>query len=354
MNTLKHTLTTGFPYPALTIIAELIEYEGPLLSLLQNPAGEFFLYKWCDNNETLNRWLLIQISDAQLHDLFKQQLSLLSIFQNPHKPVCYLVDIDQQNQIAHCALSLPEHIPPDYLPEADSYYTERPRFVENNYFNISLIGDWNLHQVGELSINNTLFIDLIIALTSTVQQRFQDELIPLFKQNIWGGTSRGQLYQELRAFSERHQLATMRSINIEPPGKLVMQLDKQVKQTLIKVVTQLQDRQHLSQLYAQANDLIKDLNRERDSPMHFVHPQDLWVSNLKSHTLEAPHAQRMKQLIDDMSTALNLTEEAQNFFKACGSYFLVFQILRAVMRSLKKLDRFVLDGQIGQLGETLF
>lgn len=105
-------------------LGDLIYFEGPLLSLFidKNKPDTYYLYKWADNDETSNRWIITPIDSSVLRSFFKKEVSLKEIILN--NPICYCIDLDgdlTERVIYVCSST---DLPEGYLPSEDSFYKE--------------------------------------------------------------------------------------------------------------------------------------------------------------------------------------------------------------------------------------
>ena len=99
-------------------IADLIFFEGPLLSHYVSEKGDDYLFYWVDRDEADNRWLVLRVSLANLQKYIAKELTLLQLVDN---------DVNYHN----VKLVQPSALPEDYLPEADSYYEFEPIAAED-------------------------------------------------------------------------------------------------------------------------------------------------------------------------------------------------------------------------------
>lgn len=105
-------------------IGDLIYFEGPLLSLFldRNNPDTYYLYKWADCNETINRWLVIQLNSVSLRSFFFKEISLRNLLLN--SPLSYVLGIDDtliEKEIIVCATT---DLPEIYLPKENSFFSE--------------------------------------------------------------------------------------------------------------------------------------------------------------------------------------------------------------------------------------
>ena len=109
-----------FPLKNLTKVADLIYFDGPLLSHFKNEYGDNYFYYWCDVNENFNRWLIFRVADKSLNGYLSGAISLRELIEKPSDGFVYLVDIDDDLEFHN--LQMVQDLSDDYLPEADSYF----------------------------------------------------------------------------------------------------------------------------------------------------------------------------------------------------------------------------------------
>ena len=107
-------------------MADLITFDGPLLSHYVSSKGDDYLFYWVDRDSQDNRWLVLRVSLASLQKYIGKELTLLELIENPNDGYLYSVDIDNDIHYHDIKLVQPSAIPEDYLPEADSYYEFEP------------------------------------------------------------------------------------------------------------------------------------------------------------------------------------------------------------------------------------
>ena len=101
--------------------ADLIEFEGPLLSLYKSDSGDDLLYAWLDCNATRNRWCIIPVGRKSLRDYLEQQITLRDIYAESEWVVVFHTGISAKRS-AFLRTSW-DKLPEAYLPESDSYLT---------------------------------------------------------------------------------------------------------------------------------------------------------------------------------------------------------------------------------------
>ena len=109
------------PFNHLRPIADLIYFEGPLLSYLRDNGAQHYLYYWCDVDDQYNRWLIFRVEEQLLRKFLTQQITLRMVILSTDTPT-YLVDMDDESRYDSIIQINSADLPPDYLPEIDTYY----------------------------------------------------------------------------------------------------------------------------------------------------------------------------------------------------------------------------------------
>lgn len=115
-----------FDFSNFKKIADLIYFEGPLLSHYVSSRGDDYLFYWVDRDDNDNRWLVLRVSLASLQKYMAGELSLRQLIDSPNDGFLYQVDVDDAVRYHNVKLVQPADLPEDYLPAADSCYTFEP------------------------------------------------------------------------------------------------------------------------------------------------------------------------------------------------------------------------------------
>ena len=107
-------------------IADLIYFEGPLLSHYVSSKGDDYLFYWVDRDDSDNRWLVLRVSLANLQKYIGKEITLRDLIENPNDGYLYSVDVSNDISYHNVTLVQPSTLPKEYLPEVDSYYAFDP------------------------------------------------------------------------------------------------------------------------------------------------------------------------------------------------------------------------------------
>lgn len=118
---LPHSVVIDQPHSLpLTIIEDLIYFDGPVLSHVKDEFGREFLYLYIDDNEIVVRWLLIPINQ-DLIDQYKSCKTSLRGLCDSHEQLMY-VDVAEM-RIVNSYLIETKNIPESELTTQESYFS---------------------------------------------------------------------------------------------------------------------------------------------------------------------------------------------------------------------------------------
>ena len=115
-----------FDFSNFKKIADLVYFEGPLLSHYVSSKGDDYLFYWVDKDEKDNRWLVLRVSLPNLQKYMTKDLSLRELIESPNDGYLYCVDVDNDINYHNVKLVQPVNLPEAYLPAPDSYYEFEP------------------------------------------------------------------------------------------------------------------------------------------------------------------------------------------------------------------------------------
>jgi hypothetical protein len=134
-----------FDLDSFTKVADLLFYDGPLLSLFQTKEGDNYLFSWVDCDEASNRWLVFQITNEQLEAYRCARSSLRDLMFSPRNGFIYAVDLDDEVGVSQAKIVSPHELPNDYLPGENAFYEGDAQVVRSSTrFSVPIAGDWNI------------------------------------------------------------------------------------------------------------------------------------------------------------------------------------------------------------------
>lgn len=94
MRDIKGYRFIGFDLNSLTLIADLIYFDGPLLSHYISEQGDNYLFYWVDSDEECNRWMIIKVSLSTIQDYVNKKITLCNVIRDRADKTVYMVDLD--------------------------------------------------------------------------------------------------------------------------------------------------------------------------------------------------------------------------------------------------------------------
>ena len=81
-----------YDFSSFRKIADLIFFDGPLLSHFVSSKGDDYLFYWVDRDERDNRWMVVRVSLANLQKYVAKELTLRELIETPNDGYLYFVD----------------------------------------------------------------------------------------------------------------------------------------------------------------------------------------------------------------------------------------------------------------------
>lgn len=111
----------GFNLDSLTLIADLIYYDGPLLSHYISEQGDNYLFYWIDSDEECNRWMIIRVNLSTIQDYVNQKLPLFDVIKNRADQSVYIADLDSDINVKGLYFADINDLYEDYFPKKSHF-----------------------------------------------------------------------------------------------------------------------------------------------------------------------------------------------------------------------------------------
>lgn len=112
----------ALPFQGLKKVADLIEFEGPILTHFKDDKGNNVFFYWVDHDSKHNRWLVFQVSNEHLESYLSKKIPLKKIIAEPISDYFYTVDIDEMVGFHNIVKISKGDLNEDYWPEDRSFY----------------------------------------------------------------------------------------------------------------------------------------------------------------------------------------------------------------------------------------
>ena len=109
----------GNELPQFTWNADLIEFDGPFVSLFKSDRDDDALFVWLDCDKYKNRWCIAQLARGTLREYLNATIALRDVIDRAGE--LYLYDVGSSGRRSNFVAVSSELLPSNYLPAPDSY-----------------------------------------------------------------------------------------------------------------------------------------------------------------------------------------------------------------------------------------
>jgi hypothetical protein len=140
----------SLPVGRLEHVRELVAFDGPLLTQLRHPSGEQYLQYWCDCDESVERWMILRISEANILRLMNGFIPLDMIIPNECRDdFVYFVDSPKASGPDKVFLVPKEGVPFDYRPATGAFLEEIYSPLTQDSYSFVVEGGWSVKALGD-------------------------------------------------------------------------------------------------------------------------------------------------------------------------------------------------------------
>lgn len=350
MKLIKGAHIRELPLTGLGKVADLIYFEGPLLSIFKNDRGDSYFYCWCEADQDVNRWLVFRVSDKDLNSYLSKKLSLRDLVLKPSDGFLFSVDIDNQLQSKNIHIINPLDLPQSYIPSAESFYDFSPitapqetSEVKGSIYRILVDGDWTFLEFSVIPEVYTQIYAFFYAL-SQMGEETDISLKDIFTSYPWrGGYSTVNFYNRLRSYISSENEPQVISIQYASPGwielDLIAPVAFSIKNSVLAYVAAFED---LETLYHEIHNDLSKRKLLRDAKSQ---PQETSVAHKKrqgkkGRKLPAPLSKDdldfIVNAIDKLAQGIKL-ESLNQIDELTSDHLITLKILLSLYRRIRIL-----------------
>jgi hypothetical protein len=330
----------SLPIGGLNKVADLIYFDGPLLSLFRNEGGDSYLYYWCDSNEILNRWLIFRVSDQSLNSYLSKKIPLRELLLNPSDGFLYLADLNDELQFHNLLLIFPRNLPDLYVPDVESFYEFQPITVtgriqdQKGDYRILLNKDWTLEDLSKVPHVYSEVYAFLYSLFE-IDKRGNKLVHGAFRSYPWrGGYSVLNFYNRLKSYLPESKPPQIVSIQYASPGWIELELMEHIAVSIKNVVTAYEaSHEEVESFYQSTHRTLSDRNLLRGSS-YYEKPSPT-VDDLKFIDEATRHLSRLLRL-ENFSSINNVTNDP----------LITLKILLSFFRRLSTLSTYQVEGKV--------
>ena len=330
--------------------ADLIEFEGPLLSLYKGELGGDLLYAWLDCTETRNRWCVIPVGRKSLRDYLEQEKTLLELYKESEWLIIFHTGSvpNRRNSLQKITW---QALPREYLPDQDSYLlpaiaTEAAarlaQEVSEEYF-LGLDGDMYIDDISTIPKIYQQLYSFHYGLEHLDRDAVRGALSRL--AGSWtGGFSAVHLFTGLNAVTPSIHRAKVTEMRFNSPGHIKLDLLPDLAKRIEISASQIQNdesyialEQYYSSVYTYFKvNKISGFDDERNSVIAKLTPEVVV---------------RLNELIEFFFRLMQWEDYRSSFAYLNVDALHQLRVLLAYYRRLKKLRPYLTTGRLF-LGES--
>lgn len=105
-------------------IGDLSYFEGPLLTLFENPINNYlYVCDWVDRDSKTNRWIIYRVKPDVLYSFIKGRVSHLDLFERRCEKNIFIVDIENNGRyLLDGDLKESSFVPDAYYPDKNDLF----------------------------------------------------------------------------------------------------------------------------------------------------------------------------------------------------------------------------------------
>ncbi len=153
MENLKGKIIAHETLQAMLIrVADVVNIEGPLLTLFLHANRQLYLMDWVDRNTQANRWLLYRTNRVLLNRFLNREISHFDLLLSDESFV-FKIDIDKNLSWQNIQQVAKKGLPKQYLPSNEVFFEKNdcPNYIRLSAF-LSPVKNLSKFPIQEMAI----------------------------------------------------------------------------------------------------------------------------------------------------------------------------------------------------------
>lgn len=153
----------------LVRIGDIVNSEGPLLSLFQDVSNDrFYLFDWVDSGANSNRWLIFSVSAQSIDDFVHKKITYANLFSQAINHKYFYADLLNNQTVSNLIVNELVELPSKYFPDEGNFFSKE---TCPNYSKI--VNAISNDRLGVYQINPMKYL-----LNTNLRSKFEDRNIP--------------------------------------------------------------------------------------------------------------------------------------------------------------------------------
>lgn len=324
--------------------ADLIDFDGPLLSLYKSEDGQDVLFSWLDCDAKHHLWCVIPVGRDHLWKYLTQMIPLLDVFKAASKLLLFKTTA-KSRRTGYVACHW-KSLPSDYLPSEDSYLFDEISTPAAKRLASELATDCALWLDGELYLEDLELIpklyQQLYSFHYGVEHLGRSAIQDVISKNMRkyrGGFSVVNMFSGLRNVTPSIHRARIVELKYNSPGYIRLNMLPEMASSISRSVDGLVDDSE----HEKAEQLYKEIYR------YF---RDAGLSGFDSEKAEreTPLTTRQSEVLSGyvvrLLSALSMSRVANQFNGLEVSPLGQVRVLLAYYRRLRRLRSYIVRGQL--------
>ena len=329
---------------AYTWNADLIAFDGPLLSLFKRDNGADYLFAWLDSDDRRNRWAAFDVNRDALRDYLSGTIPLLTLFQNSSEMTVFDTGIAGNRQNARRMHW--ESLPAEYLPRFDSFFSETiatpeaVRLIEerSSRYSIKLNGELYLEDLASIPKVYQQLYSIHYGLHHLDREAVRNTISSVMHR--WnGGFTAVNLFGGLQSVTPKIHRAQLKQLHYNSPGHITMELLPEMAARIKAVTEELLRPETRSTAEALYKEIYKYFREEKISG--FEDEKSSSDNDLTTDQLTC-----IGEFTRRMIRIFKWEEYEEKFLSLRVSKMGQLRVLLAYYRRLRKIIHYSLSGNI--------
>lgn len=331
-------------FPKYTWNADLIEYDGPLLSLFKSEEGEDVLFSWLDSDKRKNRWAVVPLGRETLLHYLQKKTTLLEVFKKAD--YIFVVDYGSKARRLSRIRTHWESLPESYLPAEDSVLHESITTKAGRNLAEEKPAEYSLGLDGELYLEDISVIPRMYqqlysfhyGLAHLARRAVRDKLEQISKS--WrGGISGVNIFTGLASVTPGIHRARLCELKYNSPGHIKLSLLPALADEIAGAIKHIESIRS----FREAEDLYSDVYR-------YLRAQKLSgfdeASSINARELTQSQSRRLTKFVNKFFDMMGWQHLAAEFEQLDADPLGQLRILLAYYRRLKRLREYVVSGKL--------
>lgn len=344
---LKGTKVDARSLPKYTWNADLIYFDGPMLSLFKQEDGQDVLIGWLDCDEKRNRWCIVPISRDELRMYLSKKITLRSIFVASARTIIFHTGADSKRRNFSEIPSIPE----EYLPSSKSFLEDRISTQEAKSLAFNIAEDLVLGLNGELYLEDMAGIPKLYQQLYSFHYGMEHLGRPAVRDSVhrlmtqWrGGIGAVNLFSGLNSVTPSIHRARLCELRYNSPGIIRLSLLPDLAHKIRIAMSYIEERKS----FEESEDLYRTVYRyfKERKISGFDDERSVAKMDLLPHQVED-----LKIFVERFLKIMKWSKYRENFVTLEMTVVSQLRMLLAYYRRLRRLREYVISGKLSLEGE---